>query len=281
MQDGFVYNTDSKGEQNSDLMSQQHGNSYEHSQTMWVAAISIEVIYNLIADEFINLLALLSSRGNDGETETLVASIIGIICDFAVVASSCKSAISKVVVAAGDIDELGNSEIDDKEMYGTSGVEAQKSSKDIFVCDFNFDVQRIHPTLIGSAREMAGYDIGAAVWTSLNCILMLWNCLQPTDTRLVMSEDSESDRKILIDDCFAPSLAVIQHFLRRFPACVMICKSTLSGYLLLSRSVLPLCSDGDFKREVLLASLCKMTSPTWGRDESRYVMQDDGHHISV
>jgi hypothetical protein len=262
--DGFVYNSNFISEESAELMSQLHDITNEYSRIMWIAAIAIEVIYNLLADDFFTLLTLLSSRGERNDKgESLLSSVIGVVCDFAVVASSCKSAIAKVVAAAGDTDEPNN-----RDAVGSKLDANTNTSMTQFVCDYNFEVQRILPTLIGNAREMVGYDIGAAVWTSLNCVLMLWKCLESNTKRAIIHKN-QNDCSSLIDDCFAPSLAVIQHFLRRFPASVMICKSTLSGYLSLSQSVLPLCHDGDFKREVVLASLCKLTLPTWGRDDSR------------
>lgn len=218
-------------------------------------------MYTLISDEFPKLLPLFSSKMNGEDTESLLSKTIGILCDFSVVASSCKSAISKVVEASGDQDELYQDNI------GNVGkvVSQQNQLTNVFECDINFDVQKIHPTLIGSAREMANYDIGAAVWTSLNCILILWKCIQTA----IVDDAKNGDCKTLINECFAPSLAVIQHFLRRCPASVTVCRSSLSCYLFLSRSILPLCNDGDFKREVVLASLCKLTLPSWGKDDSK------------
>ena len=267
-QDGFVYNANAKDEQMSEAKSnhQRHHSEYESSLTMWGAAIAIEVIYVLISDGFSELLPLFAMKGTGGDhvDETLLSDLVGVVCDFAVVASSCKTAISKVVEAAED---ESDSDVQDG---AASSSSAEKKSEGTFLCDYSFDVQRIHPALIIGAREMANYDIGAAVWTALNCILILWKNLQSRG----IDENDENGCKALIDNCFAPSLAVMQHFLRRCPACGVICRFTLSGYLLLSRCVLPLCADGDFERQVVLTTLCKLTLPARGERESRrYVIQ--------
>ncbi len=240
--------------------------SDESSQTLWGASIAIEFIYTLLSDNFHKLLPLLATmcegvKSSDGRGSCpLLSIIIGSICDFAVVASSCKKAISKVVEAAGDT----MNDSDDRQRTFPRNT-AVKDHHNVFDCQFDFSVRKIHPTIVSNAREMQEYDIGSTVWVALNCILILWDCLHTSehgDAYIQSGAMKHISEKVLIDGCFASSLASIKHFLRRCPASERICQASLSGYLLLARSVLPVCKDGDIQRQVVLTSLCKLALPS-------------------
>ena len=83
---------------------------------------------------------------------------------------------------------------------------------------------------------------------------MAWKSLQ-------LLKREENERKILVEGAFASSLALIQHFLRRFPASDIICRDALSGYSFLAKTLLPICDVGDFQRRLILTSLCKISLP--------------------
>ena len=103
-------------------------------------------------------------------------------------------------------------------------------------------------------------DLGSAAWVGFNFVLMTWKSLYEMN-------NNEKDNHAFIEGSFASSLALIQHFLRRFPASNSICRYALSGYACLAKTVLPICSNGDFKRRLILASLCKVSLPF--TDETR------------
>jgi len=266
-EDGYVYNTDAVDDTKHDFTErqQQQGSKYESSMTMWAAAISLEVIYVLISAHFRDLITLLSTEGRGKDSETLLCTMISVVCDFAVVASSSKPSISKVVAAAGGDGEASDEEFDGDSKAERKAVAEPVNSDTDFLCDASFDIEKIYPSLISTAKSMTEYDIGGAVWTALNCVLILWKCVQS-------SKDDEVVHTALVDECFGPSLAVIQHFLRRCPASRIICRSSFSGYRYISKSVLSFSQGSNFKREVVLASLCKLALPSWGKDESRYVV---------
>lgn len=274
-EDGYVYNTDAADDMKHDFTErqQQQGSKYESSMTMWAAAISLEVIYVLISVHFRDLITLLSTEGRGKDSETLLCIMISVVCDFAVVASSSKSSISKVVAAAGGDGEASDEEFDGditaerKVVAERKAVAEPVKSDTMFLCEASFDIEKIYPSLISTAKSMTEYDIGGAVWTALNCVLILWKCVQS-------SNDDELVHTALVDECFGPSLAAIQHFLRRCPASRIICRSSFSGYRYISKSVLSFSQGSNFKRQVVLASLCKLALPGWGKDESRYVVAE-------
>jgi hypothetical protein len=65
-----------------------------------------------------------------------------------------------------------------------------------------------------------------------------------------------------MEGAFASSLALIQHFLRRFPASEIVCRDALSGYSFLAKTLLPICDEGDFQRRLIFTSLCKLSLPS-------------------
>eukprot|EP00934_Nitzschia_sp_Nitz4_P005997 Nitzschia sp. Nitz4//scaffold6_size259037//98458//103848//NITZ4_001067-RA/size259037-processed-gene-0.68-mRNA-1//-1//CDS//3329556872//5987//frame0 len=103
------------------------------------------------------------------------------------------------------------------------------------------------------------YVLGEAVWLGLV-------------TTLKMLEDLDDD---LVEAAFAPSLAVLQHFLKRFPASGIIVEQVLTGYFALSTSSL----DHPLIRRALLTSLCKLSLPQWGTHDASGLLKD--HHVAT
>ncbi len=97
-------------------------------------------------------------------------------------------------------------------------------------------------------------DLGAAAWIGFNFVLVAWNSLQ----KFGQEKDNE---QILIEGSFASSLAITQHFLRRFPAAEIICRDALSGFYSITKTLFPLCKDGNFRRRLILTSICKLSLP--------------------
>ena len=50
------------------------------------------------------------------------------------------------------------------------------------------------------------------------------------------------------DSAFAPSVAVFQHFLRRFPSSPAVTRRALHGYVCLANNAFPMCEDEDMRR---------------------------------
>ncbi len=99
------------------------------------------------------------------------------------------------------------------------------------------------------------YVLGEAVWTGFNTILKIIEHL---------NED-------VLDQAFAPSLAVLQHYLKRFPASGTVVKRALEGYFSLAKISLKL----PLIRRALLTSLCKLSLPQWGTHDLTYLLRDN------
>lgn len=99
------------------------------------------------------------------------------------------------------------------------------------------------------------YILGDALWIGLNLILRLTDLLDET----------------VIEACFAPSLAVLQHYLKRLPASGIIVKRALEGYFSLAKLSL----TQPLLRRVLLSSLCKLSLPKWGTMDPTCSLKDN------
>jgi hypothetical protein len=262
-EDGFIYCTDTIDEL-------KHQTEHEKAKfdetsliTLWAATISIEAIYSLVSKHFKSMLPVFSAKESDSAEDSLLSSLISIICDFVVVASSSKPSISKLVQAVESNTEYQQEEeevLDD--VRTLKCVPGEGNHNNLFLREESFVVRRIRPLVISNAKSMTEYDLGGTVWVAMNCIIISWRCLQTCN----LNEEANLQ---LVGGCFGPSLVVIQHFLRRCPASEKICRSSLSAYLCLSRVSLPIHRDRDSRREVILATLCKLTVPVWVEDNAR------------
>jgi hypothetical protein len=103
------------------------------------------------------------------------------------------------------------------------------------------------------------YILGDALWIGLSTILKMIDCLDES----------------VLEPAFAPSLAVLQHYLKRFPASGAIVKRSLEGYFSLAKVSLKV----PILRRALLTSLCKLSLPRWGTHDSTCLLED--HNVAA
>lgn len=268
-EDGFVYSTDTIDEVKHETEHEKDNIDERFMITLWAATISIEAIYSLISKHFQSMLPLFLSKEDHSAEDSLLSSVISIMCDFSVVASSSKPSISKLVLAAESDEEYQEEEVldevEDLESVHTV-ASGQGNYRDVFLREESFAIRRIHPAAVTHTKSMAEYNLGGTAWIAMNCIVLSWRCFQTCNL-------NEEDKLQLVGGCFGPSLVVIQHFLRRCPASEIICRSSLSAYLCLSRTLLPIKRNGDSRREVILASLCKLALSSLVDHDSRKLLR--------
>ena len=169
------------------------------------------------------------------------------ISDFCTICASCQNHVLQLIECADSKhwkDEPDVIHIEPTMFHGIE--EAIKAEK-------TFD-----NSSVASGSKNAGNNMGEALWIALHCIL-----------RLCKSLDAES---FTMDGCFAPALAVFQHYLKRFPGSNIIVRCSLDGYLCLADVAVPIQGGNALLRQALLASLCKLSLPSWGKhDPSWYV----------
>ena len=111
---------------------------------------------------------------------------------------------------------------------------------------------------VGSNRTAGTCIMGEALWIAFHFILQL--------------SKNFGTASYEIEGCFAPLLAVFQHYLKRFPGSSTVVHCTLEGYVCLADVAVPVATGRALLRQALLASLCKLSLPSWGKhDPSWYV----------
>eukprot|EP00531_Pseudo-nitzschia_arenysensis_P009106 CAMPEP_0116145354 /NCGR_PEP_ID=MMETSP0329-20121206/16543_1 /TAXON_ID=697910 /ORGANISM="Pseudo-nitzschia arenysensis, Strain B593" /LENGTH=1747 /DNA_ID=CAMNT_0003640943 /DNA_START=274 /DNA_END=5514 /DNA_ORIENTATION=- len=103
------------------------------------------------------------------------------------------------------------------------------------------------------------YVLGDALWTGFQTLLLMIDQLDES----------------ILDQTFAPSLSVLQHYLKRFPASGTIVEKALEGYFSLAKVSL----NAVLLRGALLSSLCKLSLPQWGRKDSSSLLKD--HNVAA
>eukprot|EP00536_Pseudo-nitzschia_multiseries_P016159 jgi/Psemu1/247367/estExt_Genewise1.C_10330010 len=103
------------------------------------------------------------------------------------------------------------------------------------------------------------YILGNALWTGFNALLIMVDHLDES----------------ILEQTFAPSLSVLQHYLKRFPASSTIVEMSLKGYSSLAKVSLNI----TIFRGALLSSLCKLSLPQWGRKDASSFLKD--HNIAA
>lgn len=118
------------------------------SHVLWRAAITLELLYGLISDNFEALLPLLQSGNGDRPSDTLLSVLVESIADFAVVVSSNKVGIVSIVNAAAFKYVDGG-----KEISKTNSFDLVKGNK-VPLREYMFDVMRIQPLITSEARDI-------------------------------------------------------------------------------------------------------------------------------
>jgi len=158
----------------------------------------------------------------------------------------------------------------------------------------------LHDKSIGGAVKGSPAEVeGESIWIAYNSILSMTRSLLRLSLSVqARSSDKHAKKKLensfvlnktvvksLVDSVFAPSLALFQHFLKRFPASSILVTRTLEGYTNLSRSSFPLrdlsapAMQDDMHRRAILNSLCKLSLPHWGKKDGTCQLCD--HHIAA
>jgi hypothetical protein len=239
-EDGYVYT----GGISSELpVNRKNATGLIPSDVLWKAGLALET--------FLFVLPHLDPNATHGVAEA--------ISDFCTIGASCKDHMLQLVECAASkntADKLTNEPdviyIEPSMFHGVE--EAIKAETKISGGD---------NASVGSKTGGGTCSMGEALWIAFHCIL-----------RLAKSVDAAS---FTMDGYFAPLLAVFQHYLKRFPACGVIVQCTLEGYVCLADLAIPAESGNALLRQALLASLCKLSLPSWGKHDPSCQLED--HHV--
>ena len=108
--------------------------------------------------------------------------------------------------------------------------------------------------------------VGDVVWLAYKCTLSVSKALMKAPWVEV------------VDGTFSPSLALFQHFMKRFPGSPTLRESTVTAYTNLANVVIRGIEVTNCpQRKALLSSLCKLSIPCWGKRNNTMPMED--HHL--
>jgi len=127
---------------------------------------------------------------------------------------------------------------------------------------------KVTDSMVIDAIEIPICDVGATAWMAFKCILLLVKSLKG----LAISFDANEDTILrlsftgLINGSFAPSVSMLQHFIRRMLGSPVIVSRTLAAYQNLAYAAMSVdCQSTNMRRQAILTSLCKICLPSWGK----------------
>jgi hypothetical protein len=168
--------------------------------------------------------------------EDVLVQLLEATSDFCTIGASCKEHMTLLVAACRQTQGL---------MYPAESMATTPTSN-------------LEWWQLGKGRD-GEYILGDALWIGFGAILKMIDTLDES----------------VLEAAFAPSLSILQHYLKRFPASGTIVKRSLEGYYSLSKVAV---NTGPLLRRALLTSLCKLSLPQWGKD-SNCLLRD--HNVAA
>ena len=226
---------------------------------LWRTFLSLEVIYCLVCSHLVQMVLLDSCRNDvrandnaDDSGRDLASTILAITkatCDLATISASNRERILHVVLIAHE----------DKTTVGEPSSAAATLAK------------KFSDTQTGCSGDVPICDTGLATWLSFKCVLALVQSLKNT----IVSNNREKDESTqiiarrVLSESFAPSVSVLQHFIKRMSGSHIVVSQTLSAYEDLAYVSMVLDSiEENIRRHAILTSLCKLCLPSWGKNRA-------------
>jgi hypothetical protein len=127
---------------------------------------------------------------------------------------------------------------------------------------------KVTDSMVTDTIELPACDVGATAWLAFKCILLLVKSLKVLATSFEANKETSLRLHFpgLINGSFAPSVSVLQHFIRRMLGSQVIVSRTLAAYQNLADATMSVeCQSTDMRRQAILTSLCKLCLPSWGK----------------
>jgi len=212
--------------------------SFFPRSTLWRAGFALEAMNALLDSETPERQVLLANG-------RFLASLTESLSHFATIGASCRDHILQVVDFC-DAQDGSNSK-------PSVMRKAEQGIRDgcLETCD--------------DTRDRPSSILGECIWIALLGTLLIAQAVQEVD-----------DREATLEEAFAPFLAVLQHYLKRFSGCRDLVDLSLQGYSILANACMPFESCA-MQRKVLLTSLSKLSLPSWGKHDATVHLED--HHV--
>jgi hypothetical protein len=268
-EDGFILNDD--GEANTNGGQHNKLTTLLQPLLLWKAGLALEAIYSIldhVRDQKSNLNNEWSLLLEDAKC---MVSLSETLSDFATILTSCKDHILQLayfcqrlpfsgteVFAKSSAASIKPTLVRNAEQACSSGNAAG------LLTDTSSSTSSSSKSsnMVDKASGSVGI-LGETIWISLQGILRIAECMYTLD-----------NVKPTLEQTFAPSLAVLQHVLKRCIGSSDLVQLALRGYVNLADVCIP---NSATHRRALLMSLCKLSLPTWGKRDPSCQLQD--HNI--
>ena len=231
---------------------------------LWRTYLSLDVIYSLMCSHLEQIMLLDSCSSSDGSKsddnvtmhKTSIGEIAKAASDFATISGSNRERILHVVIIAHE----------DTSAVGESSSAAGKLG------------EKFSDSSSARSGDMTACDSGLATWLSFKCVLALIQSLK----RIVqLSKESEYSLQQqmhahqILKEVFAPSVSVLQHYIKRISGSHVVLSQTLSAYEDLAYVSMALDSqEENLRRHAILTSLCKLCLPSWGKNRAHSQLKE-------
>jgi hypothetical protein len=270
--------------------------------TLWKAGLALEAIYPLLPKA--------GNADNSLWEEDTLALLLEALSDFSTLAASCQDHILQLIEACNRSSKVNLNATDDYDESESVMLSSMLSHKAELLCkvashgsssagsnklstitgganDPNIHVKAGDVSKGGSTSRFPPCDLGQALWLSFRAIIHITQVLLEMAPKLRSSKTKKQEEACdftfkLLEASFSPSLAVLQHYLKRLPGSIVLTGLSLQGYRNLASVVLPLASQDSstrsehgsnsatihcvgMQRKALLSSLSKLSLPAWGK----------------
>lgn len=234
------------------------------NEKIWRAFLALEVLSQLVSSHLEQISRI------DANTVSVIAVAAS---DFATISASNRERILLLLMAAHSDDQ--SLPLKSHGMLTSSGdTDGSKGDNEKTTSDSENTTAaaavaaKVTDALVVDSIEFPLCDAGATTWLAFKCILLLVKSLK----QLAISVEANGEAKstdgiqVLVNGCFAPSVSMLQHFIRRMLGSPIIVSQTLSSYEELACASMAVDSQStNERRQAILTSLCKLCLPSWGK----------------
>ena len=234
------------------------------NEKIWRAFLALEVLSQLVSSHLEQISWI------DANTVSVIAVAAS---DFATISASNRERILLLLMAAHSDDQ--SLPLKSHGMLTSSGdTDSSKGDNEKTTSDSENTTAaaavaaKVTDALVVDSIEFPLCDAGATTWLAFKCILLLVKSLK----QLAISVEANGEAKstdgiqVLVNGCFAPSVSMLQHFIRRMLGSPIIVSQTLSSYEELACASMAVDSQStNERRQAILTSLCKLCLPSWGK----------------
>lgn len=232
---------------------------------LWKAGLCLEATNNVLERDTTALLMRLNGEYR-GKSTSLVVALAEALSDFATIGASCRDHMLQIV-------DFADAQQQSTEVFEKSKALARvkltlfrRAEQAVLSDNTSIFVEESGSTSSSkNAERHTSSILGESLWIAMQGMLRMADCLPKFENPLPILEET-----------FAPTLSVLQHYLKRFTGSKELVQLALLGYSSLADVSIPM-ENASLQRKALLTSLCKLSLPSWGKHDTSCQLQD--HHV--